>query len=919
MISAFPMYEVSNIEQCAFSLMQSNTDTWYSTILQEFYHSIPSCKNHYAEWIPPQKLTRSKESLASLSDTAKEGKLFLAQVCSLPALVYSDSFQVLASPVYCVDGCDSYLTRSVLIVRADSTIETIESLLCMRLYEGDLTIAISSRTSTSGCLLLAATFGRDFMSRAVGRIKYTGSHLGSIHCVSEGRADLAAVDCVTFATIRRYFPGNFIIIHSNYFYCRKYVNVISDVLRAVKIIGYTVSVPSAPYVTSANAPSDIVSCLQTSLSQSAGLYSGQLLMSEVFPSSFYCKEDLAAHYKEFMYALQKQASMSLSDMAAAVSTLVGPPLTASLQAIEIRTLVQSSPTRLDVSKGNVSSQPSVIAPEFARQYLQPLLPVDLAFMETLLACLRSELTCQLSSSSRIDRSQPWSTWRAISGERSVRMIFPSGLDTAAALLSPDTTSESTDPLQMVCFIGRRRAIQLCPATDLDAVQSCWAADAELVERLPASSSLAMYATAEMEHGGDWGNILLMRRHQTAPITELLQQLNTTRTECPHSHGMNTSSSSSSSSSSRISHETAMATISPRYYSTVRLHRVLYYANVPNQPLRIQRTNFIQYQPTEDLEFGIIHRNIVQWEKTPNDASSEDDFFGHNDSLFWESFEEWNSQNIIAADNLLSSRSALCDCHQVLPSLEDIFDLLSEKATETLVSTSTERAAHLLMQSVNVALLCSRIAGKPLIPHLMLLHRELPSSLSWLPFDCDGRVYDLHVCVRDGDEDVPFGRAKKGQAFLSNKVFPGEHWLRIPFHDSSLLPPMDIASSASRIEMEGKDSTCDFQLQWLRFVSWRAQRSLHHWLARLNGRDLEEAASVMAIAVADCRERLLKLCKAPPICKCSYGNWERLKSEMKFCFHDVVLLLEEPRMRNLNCMLEEHNPLQIIERITILLT
>lgn len=201
------MYEVSNIEPCAFSLMQSNTDTWYSTIRQEFYDAIPNFESDCAQWIPPQTLSRSKETLASLSDTAKEGKLFLAQVCSLPALVYNDSFRVLASPVYCVDGCDSYLTRSVLIVKADSTIETIESLLCMSLYEGDLTIAISSRTSTSGCLLLAATFGRDFMNHAVGRIKYTGSHLGSIQCVSDGRADLAAVDCVTFATVQRYFPG----------------------------------------------------------------------------------------------------------------------------------------------------------------------------------------------------------------------------------------------------------------------------------------------------------------------------------------------------------------------------------------------------------------------------------------------------------------------------------------------------------------------------------------------------------------------------------------------------------------------------------------------------------------------------------------------------------------------------------------
>ena len=203
------MYEVSNIEHenNSFLLMQSNTDNWYSTILHEFNNSMVNCESE-GEWIPPQMLSRSKATLASLSDTAKEGKLFLAQVCSLPALVYNDSFQILASPAYGVDGCDNYFTRSVLIVRADSTIESLEGLLRMKPYDGDLTVAVSSRTSTSGCLLFAATFGRDFMDNAVGMIKFTGSHLGSIQCVSDGRADIAAVDCVTFATVRRYFPGN---------------------------------------------------------------------------------------------------------------------------------------------------------------------------------------------------------------------------------------------------------------------------------------------------------------------------------------------------------------------------------------------------------------------------------------------------------------------------------------------------------------------------------------------------------------------------------------------------------------------------------------------------------------------------------------------------------------------------------------
>ena len=666
------------------------------------------------------------------------------------------------------------------------------------------------------------------------------------------------------------------------------------------------SVPSAPYVTSANAPPSIVSRLKSSLIKAAGRGND---MSALFLTGFHCKEDMVDNYRDCMNVLQKQASMSLSEIGSAFSSLIGPPLTTSLQAIDINALWLSALPGADL-KSTLPVQPrTIIPPEYIRQYLQPLLPIDMAFMETLLTCLRSELTYHLSSSSPagIDRSQPWSTWRAISGERSVRMIFPRGLDSAAALLTPDSTLESSAPLHMVCFIGRRRAIQHCPATDLDTVQSCWAADAELVDRLPGSLSLAMYATAEMEHGGDWGNILLLRSNQAAnPISELLQQLNTAPTAvCPHSQG----------NSHSISHEIAMATISPRYYSSVRLHRVLYDAHGSHQhqpqSLCIQRTNFIQYDPTEDLEGAAIHRNIVQWEEeaqTHKDVKSniysDVDYFGHNDSLFWESVLEWNFQNVLTTIEGEES-PRLTDRTKPTPSLGELFELLSDTATDRLVCDSLEKAAAFLMRDIDVALLCSRMAGTPLIPHsilpLLLSEPSLPG------------IYVLHICIQDTDEeDLSFGKVKRGQAVLSKEAFRGDHWLRVPFLDLSSSSSHYFENVAIESQEKKKEPSRIFKLHWLRFMSWSAQRSLHTWLLRMDRSGLDDA---VAIAVADCRERLLKLCKLPPITIGSYGNSERLRSEMAFCFQDILKLLkDDPRIRTLHSM---NHPLQVIERLNFL--
>jgi ABC-type phosphate/phosphonate transport system substrate-binding protein len=56
--------------------------------------------------------------------------------------------------------------------------------------------------SCSGHLLLGAFLGPDAMQRKVSEELYTGSHVASMEAVATGKADLAAIDCVTWSLVK---------------------------------------------------------------------------------------------------------------------------------------------------------------------------------------------------------------------------------------------------------------------------------------------------------------------------------------------------------------------------------------------------------------------------------------------------------------------------------------------------------------------------------------------------------------------------------------------------------------------------------------------------------------------------------------------------------------------------------------------
>ena len=89
---------------------------------------------------------------------------------------------------------------------------------------------------------LVAPVSRD--GRFFSKVKVSGTHAGSLALISRGEADVAAIDCVTYALIEAYRPA---------------------ALAGTRRLGLTYRAPGIPYVTRWSVDEDTVARMRTAL------------------------------------------------------------------------------------------------------------------------------------------------------------------------------------------------------------------------------------------------------------------------------------------------------------------------------------------------------------------------------------------------------------------------------------------------------------------------------------------------------------------------------------------------------------------------------------------------------------------------------------------------------------------------------
>jgi ABC-type phosphate/phosphonate transport system substrate-binding protein len=169
----------------------------------------------------PSKLERDR---AIDEVWASDGLLF-GQTCGYPfAARFRGRLRMLGVPEYSLPGCTKTGHRSFVIVHAGSTVRSLSALRGAR-------AAINDVESMTGRHLLGDAIAASRGSPAFfAKVDVSGSHAVSLARVAAGAADVAAIDCVSYAHLARAVP---------------------EMVAETRIIHRTRETPTLPFVISA--------------------------------------------------------------------------------------------------------------------------------------------------------------------------------------------------------------------------------------------------------------------------------------------------------------------------------------------------------------------------------------------------------------------------------------------------------------------------------------------------------------------------------------------------------------------------------------------------------------------------------------------------------------------------------------------
>jgi len=218
-IASLPMYDLPEARQA--------TDELWRGLARHFARAG-------IEDVPAELLRRP-----SLPEHWLSPDLLFSQTCGYPFRnAIKGRVRLLATPCYEAAGCEGPSYRSLVLVRANAREQSLAELK-------GATVAFNSTDSQSGynaLRFLVAPLAKD--GRFFGKTVETGGHGLSLAAVAAGDADVAAVDCVSYALFQRYRRPE---------------------LEEVRVLCSTPSAPGLPYVTAGDSDPERLSKLREAL------------------------------------------------------------------------------------------------------------------------------------------------------------------------------------------------------------------------------------------------------------------------------------------------------------------------------------------------------------------------------------------------------------------------------------------------------------------------------------------------------------------------------------------------------------------------------------------------------------------------------------------------------------------------------
>lgn len=190
----------------------------------------------------------------------QDPRLLLAQTCGYPLMTsLLGRVRLVATPRYRAFGCDGSAHGSALVVHVEDHTSDLAGL------RGRRCVANQRHSNTGMNLLRAAVAdfaeGEPFFQS----VTWSGSHRASLTTVAAGQADLAAIDVVTLAHLRRLEP---------------------DLANRVRFLGWTESTPGLPLIASADTDDETLELLREVLFEIATARSHAELRDELLLDGF---------------------------------------------------------------------------------------------------------------------------------------------------------------------------------------------------------------------------------------------------------------------------------------------------------------------------------------------------------------------------------------------------------------------------------------------------------------------------------------------------------------------------------------------------------------------------------------------------------------------------------------------------------
>lgn len=179
------------------------------------------------------------DSLLRVDDFAEpwlRPNLFLSQTCGFPLThALKGKVRLVAVPDYDVPGCADGRYCSFFIVRQDDPAKSLMDLKGRR-AAGNADHSQSGFNVLRHAVAPLSQNGRFFDGTPI----WSGSHSNSVGLVASGKADVAAIDAVTFALLQRYQPSR---------------------VAGLRVLARSAHAPCLPYITHLDASDEEVALL----------------------------------------------------------------------------------------------------------------------------------------------------------------------------------------------------------------------------------------------------------------------------------------------------------------------------------------------------------------------------------------------------------------------------------------------------------------------------------------------------------------------------------------------------------------------------------------------------------------------------------------------------------------------------------